>query len=107
MINMPSPITESGDILLHAKEGLRIPVSFQNLDGTPRDMTGTTVKFYIKGGPTILLGLGSTPDELVILIEKGACNALLNKRVDFALVEETVDPPSLLWSGIITVGGFA
>lgn len=107
MINMPSSITESGDILLHAKEGLRVPVNFQSEDGTPRDMTGTTVSFFVKGGPTIALTPGSTLDELVLVIPQGAYNALLNKRVEFALVDQTGTPANLLWSGTLTVTGFA
>lgn len=107
MKTMPPAVSDSGDILLHAKEGLRLPVTFQVDDGTPRDMTGGTVKFYVKGGPTIVLVPGSTTDELVIVIPAGAYNALLNKRTEFALIDETASPANLLWSGTLTVMGFA
>jgi hypothetical protein len=107
MINMPSPITETGDIRFHAKEGLRVPVNFQNEDGTPRDMTGATVKFYIEGGPTFTLTAGATADEMILLIPQASCNTLIGKKADFALVDETPTPANLEWSGSLMVTGFA
>jgi hypothetical protein len=109
MINMPAVITETGDIRFHAKEGVRIPISFQNEDGTPRDMTveGTSVKFYVEGFPTITLVAGATSDELVLLIPQGTYNDLVDKKAEFALVDETATPPNLEWSGTLMVTGFA
>jgi hypothetical protein len=107
MINMPSPITEDGDIVLHAKAGLRIPVFFQQENGAPRDMTGTTVKFYVQGSSTILLTAGTSIDELILEIPVGFYNTLIGKKADFALVDETAVPANDLWSGVLFVTGFA
>jgi hypothetical protein len=107
MISMPSPITEEGDIVFHAKEGLRIPIFFQQEDGSPRDMTGATVKLYVQDGATITLIAGATTDELVLEIPVGFYNTLVGKKADFALIDETADPANNLWSGILLVTGFA
>lgn len=104
MINMPTPVTDEGDIQLHPKEGLRIPIRFQLEDGSPRDMTGSTVAFEVEPGTRILLEAGETSDELMLVINKGA---IAEGRHRFALVEETALPPSVVWAGTIVVNPFA
>lgn len=107
MINKPEPVTEDGDVIFHGKEGLRLPINFQLADGTARDMAAVPVKFYIEAGPTFVLIAGATDDEKVLLIPEGSCDALIGKKTNFALVDESVDPPAVEWSGTFLVTGFA
>lgn len=107
MINMPSIVTEQGDIRFHAKEGVMLQISFQDQDGNPRDMTGATVNFYVEGFQPITLTAGNTTDEMVLTIAKGTFDALIGKSADFVLVDETAVPPNIEWTGNIMITGFA
>lgn len=106
MLNMPATLTEDGDIRLHAKEGLYLPMLFEEDDGSVRDMTGEVVKLEIKGGPTFTLTETERTDQMTLTIPKGALNAFIGKAADFALVEYS-QPPTVHWSGKIFVTGFA
>lgn len=103
---IPSPVTEDADLRFHAKEGLSIPISFQDETGAPRDMTGHTVNCYIDNGPTIALVAGTTSDQMILNITKGSCNSFIGKMTPFAVVDETDTTPLVVWSGSLMVGGF-
>lgn len=107
MIKMPATVTESGDIQIHQLEGVRLSLTFQGEDGTPRDMTGTTVSFHVAGGISIVLTPGATADELILVINKGDLDTLAGRMAKFALVDETPVPPNVLWAGEVIVTAFS
>lgn len=107
MIGVPAAVNEDGDIVFNVKAGAAIPLKFEDADGNPRDMTGSTVKFYADNGYSVQLAETVDTDTLLLSLSGTAFTGLVNKVGNFVVVDEGVNPFQEVWSGKIVITGWS
>lgn len=106
MREMAPIVTENGDIQMHGREGALIVLSFQEDDGTPRDMTSAVVTFEVRGFTKPLV-VGDQPHLMNLTLNRGELpTAFLGKVEDFVVLDETGAIPHVIWSGKVILTGW-
>lgn len=98
-------LDDAGVIRVHEKAGGTAIFEFETEAGTPRDMTAASVWFE-----TIdlrqRLTAGDEDHQLVLTIQAGALNHLLNNPSQYVILDETGPTPQVLFGGDVLVIGF-
>lgn len=97
-------VQENGNISLANKSGASIIVTFQNDDGTPRDVTGRIYYFEVDD-LRILLSNGSLPSEKVLTFTRTQVTGLHGTKHNFVLLDETAgfELSDYVWKGQLSV----
>lgn len=94
-------------ISFHAKTGVRIIYDFTNADGTPRDMSGLSVKLYVNNGFSKPLTIDPVDTSKMIMVLRGSeVPAIVGKRGDYVVIDESGDPPTEVAAGPLVVTGW-
>lgn len=105
MKNLTPFIDDRGNMHVHGREGGVAVFEFQDEDGTPRNMSGASVFFEVKGFRKALQA-GDTTSQMILIIERGDLNAYLNKTVDYVVLDETGTVPHVIIEGKLVVSGW-
>lgn len=108
MISTPPIVNEAGNISIHNREGARLSVFFETELGVARTMTGLTVAMLLATSPVrrLVLNDGAVLNEKVWIIAPEQFADLIDKRIDFALRDESTTDMPIIWRGYILVQGF-
>lgn len=93
-------------INFHAQVGIRITYTFQNDDGTPRDMTGKDVEVSVDNGFRKDLTIGSTSDTMTLTLFGSEVPSLVGKLARYIVLDKSVSPPAEVASGNLMVTGW-
>jgi hypothetical protein len=110
-INQPDVVDEYGNISVHGREGLNLPISFQDADGNPRDVSLTPLFFEVKGKFRKALETGVTNDVRALVLTQAEVSGIGTTPVMFALIDESNVVggdviPDVLWEGKISYRGY-
>lgn len=98
-------ITET--LSFHVKTGVRVIYSFEDDNGTPRDMSAADVEFSASNGYTKALDqTGGGSDTMELVLYGRDVSALLNKPARYLVLDKTQDPPAVVASGVLIVTGW-
>jgi hypothetical protein len=106
MMGSQDIVDADGNICFHVKAGAKIPVQFQNEDGSPRDMTGSEIFFETDDGTRVQLQETDNSDVLMIVLQGSAFTGYVNKIGQFVVLDEGVTPPEELWAGKLAITGW-
>lgn len=106
MIAAPSPVSEDGDIRLHVKAGISIPLEFVDENGDPRDMTGNPVFIEIEDGTRSALSATNDSHILALVLNGSSFSSYVGKSLKFVVLDEGVTPKDEIWSGKIIITGW-
>lgn len=106
VVAQPDIVDDQGNISLHGREGLYLPVSFLDIDDDPRDVSSALLYFEVQGKLRKALAAGGSNDERVIVLTRAEVAAIGQASVPFALIDETFVTgsdtiPDTLWEGKI------
>ena len=108
MIEQPSVVDCNGDIHLHGRQGLQLPVEFADANGTLRDMSGASVVFEV--GPDINVNLTPVPgvaSQMLLTLTQADVKAIADSRLkDFVFLETSAAVPTPVWRGVVYVTGW-
>ena len=106
-ISQPSLIDLQGNIRLHGREGATIVFQFLDENDEPRNTAALDVYFEVKSGLRIKLTPGLVDGDMVLTLTRDHVKSLFGPEShDFVFVDESLDPPSVLWSRKIYVSGW-
>jgi hypothetical protein len=91
-------VTPDGDIVIHNKGTFTYTASFQNEDGSDRNMTGRNLYFVTNSGIRVQLLPGVNAWEKKLVIPQETLKVALRMTSEFAIVDEK-PMPSMLWNG--------
>jgi hypothetical protein len=98
-------IDDNGTIRVHTKGGGTAVFDFVTDADVPRDMSAAFVWFETEGLRQRLT-VGDLPHQLVLSIQVGALNHLLNNPTQYVILDETGPTPQVLFGGDVLVIGF-
>jgi hypothetical protein len=101
----PATVDANGNITAHGRGGLSLVLTFQNADGTARDVSALTMYFEVAGSVRVALGAGATTDKRTLTLTRTQVGAMGAGRKDFAVIDETATP-DVIWAGSISVKGY-
>ena len=106
MIESMPFIDDNGTIRVHTRGGGVAILDFETDAGTPRDMSTASVWFETEGFQTQLT-VGDQPHQLVLTVDVGDLNHLLNKPTEYVIVDRTTNPDQIIFSGKVSVVGWS
>lgn len=98
-------IDDDGLMRVHVKAGGTAVFDFQDDLGAPRDMSTAYIWFETQGLRRRLI-VGDLPSQLVLTIQVGELNHLLNDKTQYVILDETGPVPQVLFGGDVLVIGF-
>jgi len=106
MIDPGAVVDANGDIIVHGRQGAKIPIEFLDAAGNPRDMTGAAVTFEC--GPTVNIPLVSAGGAVMDLVLTNANIKTIygSKNKDFVVLETINGLPTPHWRGTVYVEGW-
>jgi hypothetical protein len=106
----PTFAPQTGEIAVHAREGLYLPLTFESVaaDGTvtPRNATGLPLFFEVAGKFRVPLEPGATSNERVIVLTRAQAATLFGGNYPYALIDESGTIPDTPLSGFISTYGY-
>jgi hypothetical protein len=106
MIDPGAVVDENGDIILHGRQGAKIPIEFRDAAGNLRNMIGASVMFEC--GPTMNIPLVATGGAIMELTLTNAdVKTIYNMKDRRFVVMETINGiPTPVWQGMVYVEGW-
>lgn len=100
-------IDSRGNIHIHAREGLKLAIYFQDAAGAGRDVTGLPIYFEVEGEVRKALDAGDTADQRYLVLTRAEVAALHAPSGNgFVLIDESQTPEEILWEGELYVDGW-
>lgn len=107
MVDQPYTVSPTdGSITLHGREGLSMELQFTVADGSPRNVSASTMYFEIEGLLRVALTNGGSTDKKVVTLTRTQVESIAGAPRRFALIDETATTPIVLWSGPIQLRGY-
>jgi len=112
----PNPINNVGGIDLHGREGIVIDFGYREEgETTDRNISEADLFFEVAGiiRKPLDPGDNSTRREVVITQDEtdeiwaaGTINNAGERYLPFVVRWETIDPPQVVWEGLVTIRGY-
>jgi hypothetical protein len=112
----PNPISPVGGIDLHGREGIIIEFGYRE-DGetSDRNISGADLYFEVEGVLRKALdpgdnntrrNVGITQADVDEIWAAGTINNAGERYLPFVVRWETIDPPQVVWEGLVTLRGY-